>query len=167
VVGVREAAKPRFPPMRAVVETQWSVVNPASTSVSNPLLRSLASRSVPMNALFTSFSITGSPSESRSHDLFDLVLFLTRSERRPREPGHVFDMKDRPVASSPGTDEPRDVPLRGRVVPPPPSGLIEPLLDVGHEQDRVVKEPRSGTAGGRASQGAGPDRASLPSSKLK
>ena len=41
--------------MRAVVETQWSVVSPTMTSDSIPFSRRNGSKSVPTNALLTFF----------------------------------------------------------------------------------------------------------------
>ena len=52
---------PRFPAILVEVETQWFVVNPTITRSLIPLLSSRSFKSVPIKALFTSLSITGSP----------------------------------------------------------------------------------------------------------
>ena len=47
--------------MRAVVDTQWSVLKPTITTLLTPAARRRASRSVPMKELLTLLTITGSP----------------------------------------------------------------------------------------------------------
>src|SRR6266550_1201207 len=53
--------KPRFPAIRAVVETHMLVCKPTTTSVDSPRRRRSDSSVVPMNALLTDFWTTGSP----------------------------------------------------------------------------------------------------------
>src|SRR4029453_9062467 len=64
-----QVSNPRFAAMRAVVETQWLVVNPTRTRVSWPAARSSASSEVPMKPLWTRFSMTRSPSRGAASAL--------------------------------------------------------------------------------------------------
>lgn len=61
--------KPRFAAIRAVVEQQWSVVRPSITTGPALSARSRCVRSVPMKALLTDFSISGSPAAGRASGL--------------------------------------------------------------------------------------------------
>jgi hypothetical protein len=114
--------------MRAVVETQWLVVKPHSTTVSLGYDRRRDDR------------LAG----PRRGFVLDRVAGRVGAERRVGLHRVVAHVDHRPAARAPPRQQPLDVALGIRIVALPPVRRVEAVLDVDQEQRGIRRQVRGG-----------------------